>query len=177
MRIRAEIDIEKSPGLRTVPFDQQIVYTYLRSDDIRPRVWPRSGTLRVERASPAAIFRSRRYHIRESLPNMVNRGGPSFSNDRTARRYETPIQLTVALPARLSGPPWSICISAIRDRKSRQPIRIAVLRNVNFTSEFIVPPTTLPSSCELSAWYYQNGWRGEEGEMCVPLGNVSFTEL
>jgi len=41
---------------------------------------------------------------------MVNRGGPSFSNDRTARRSETPIQLTVALPARLSGPLWPIRI-------------------------------------------------------------------
>jgi len=44
---------------------------------------------------------------------MVNRGGPSFSNDLTARRYETPIQLTVAFPARLSGPSWSIRISVL----------------------------------------------------------------
>lgn len=36
---------------------------------------------------------------------MVNRGGPSFSNDHSARRDKTPIQLTVALPARLSSPP------------------------------------------------------------------------
>lgn len=67
----------------------------------------RSYTRNAERASPAAIFRSRRYHIRASLPNMVNRGGPSFSNDCTARRGKTPIQLTVALPARLSVPPLS----------------------------------------------------------------------
>lgn len=74
------------------------------SPGIRSRMRARRVTKRDERASPAAIFRSRRYHIRESLPNMVNRGGPSFSNNRTARRVETPIQLTVALPARLPDP-------------------------------------------------------------------------
>lgn len=54
---------------------------------------------------------------------MVNRGGPSFSNDHSARRDKTPIQLTVAFPARLSPPPpffyryvlpISICLLNIR---------------------------------------------------------------
>lgn len=94
----------KSPVTRfTVP-QWRIVFTRLRYPEIHLGKIARSDTRIDERASPAAIFRSRRYHIRESLPNMVNRGGPSFSNDHSARRDKTPIQLTVALPARLSYP-------------------------------------------------------------------------
>lgn len=109
MGIYAEIDIKKSRRIQIAIRGCQIARTFLSCADILPYASRRIGTACDERASPAAIFRSRRYHIRESLPNMVNRGGPSFSNDRTARRSETPIQLTVALPARLSGPLWPIC--------------------------------------------------------------------